>query len=219
VNVFGNPKTTSNGREVVVCADAGRDLRAAVGAAVASVTIGVGTLIGGATPADAAVFHFSGNKPPFLGPVAGRYLSACPTTPNCISTGSDVYGRSYVPPWTYHAKDDSKPMSEAIADLKKVIEDYPGARVVEERKTKSDLGEGYYLRAEFESKFFGFVDDFEALFQPEKIGTAGYEKGSGIVDYRSASRLGEGDFNANRNRVKDLRVALQDKGWKSIGFR
>mmetsp|Transcript_42807 Transcript_42807/g.167273 ORF Transcript_42807/g.167273 Transcript_42807/m.167273 type:complete len:104 (+) Transcript_42807:1046-1357(+) len=103
--------------------------------------------------------------------------------------------------------------------MKEVISMQPGAQIVEERPVKSDFGEGYYIRAEFESKIFGFVDDFEVLFQPQNIGTAGFEKGSGIVDYRSASRLGEGDFDVNRKRVKAIRVALQERGWKSIGFR
>lgn len=54
--------------------------------------------------------------------------------------------------------------------------------------------------AEFESKLMGFVDDVEFFFQPD--GTT--------VEYRSASRLGEGDLGANRKRIRDLRVALQD---------
>lgn len=54
--------------------------------------------------------------------------------------------------------------------------------------------------AEFESKLLGFVDDVEFYFQP---------KGS-TVEYRSASRLGESDFDVNRKRIRDIRVALQE---------
>lgn len=46
----------------------------------------------------------------------------------------------------------------------------------------------------------GFVDDVEFYFRPDEA----------TVEYRSASRLGEKDFNANRNRIRDLRVALQE---------
>lgn len=106
-----------------------------------------------------------------------------------------------------------------MEDLKQVIAKFPEAKIVEERPVKSKFGDGYYVRAEFESKFFGFVDDLEVLFQPEKVGTPGFENGSGIVDYRSASRLGEGDFDVNRKRIKALREELQKLGWSSIGFR
>lgn len=39
-----------------------------------------------------------------------------------------------------------------------------------------------------------------------------------LVEYRSASRVGESDFDINRKRIKELRIQLQKKGWKSVGF-
>lgn len=54
--------------------------------------------------------------------------------------------------------------------------------------------------AEFESKIMGFVDDVEVYFTPD----------NSTVEYRSASRLGEGDFDVNRKRIRDFRVALQN---------
>lgn len=44
------------------------------------------------------------------------------------------------------------------------------------------------------------MDDVEFFFQPDNT----------TVEYRSASRLGESDLDANRKRIRDLRVALQD---------
>jgi uncharacterized protein (DUF1499 family) len=38
------------------------------------------------------------------------------------------------------------------------------------------------------------------------------------VEYRSASRTGKANEEFNRKRIKALRVALNKKGWKSIGF-
>lgn len=40
------------------------------------------------------------------------------------------------------------------------------------------------------------------------------------MEYRSASRLGEDDLKANRTRIRDLRVALQnlDSSWASVGY-
>lgn len=55
--------------------------------------------------------------------------------------------------------------------------------------------------AECASKLLGFVDDVEIFFQPDNT----------TVEYRSASRLGEKDFDVNRKRIRDIRVALQEK--------
>lgn len=40
--------------------------------------------------ADAALFHFSGQRPTNIGVQYGRYLQNCPTTPNCISSSANV---------------------------------------------------------------------------------------------------------------------------------
>ena len=34
----------------------------------------------------------------------------------------------------------------------------------------------------------------------------------------SASRIGESDGNVNRKRIKAIRLELQKKGWRSIGY-
>lgn len=39
--------------------------------------------------ADAAIFHFSGQRPQNIGVKYGRYLQGCPATPNCISSMED----------------------------------------------------------------------------------------------------------------------------------
>ncbi len=70
-----------------------------------------------------------------------------------------------------------------------------------------------YLHVEYESPTFGFIDDFEAYFP------ATSKAGSSIVEYRSASRIGESDGDINRKRIRELRKALTSKyGWKSIGY-
>ncbi|XP_043716715.1 uncharacterized protein LOC122664799 isoform X2 [Telopea speciosissima] len=53
-----------------------------------------------------------------------------------------------------------------------------------------------------------FVDDVEFWFPPGK---------KSIVEYRSASRLGNFDFDVNRKRIKALRLELEKKGWTSEG--
>ena len=66
-----------------------------------------------------------------------------------------------------------------------------------------------YLYAEYESPTFGFVDDLEFYFPDDK---------PGVVEYRSASRIGESDGDINRKRIKAIRLELQKKGWKSLGY-
>ena len=68
-----------------------------------------------------------------------------------------------------------------------------------------------YLYAEFQSPTFGFVDDVEFWFPANK-------QKDGICEYRSASRLGESDGDINRKRIKAIRLELEKKGWKSIGY-
>jgi uncharacterized protein (DUF1499 family) len=54
-----------------------------------------------------------------------------------------------------------------------------------------------------------FIDDVEFYFPPGEFSR---------VEYRSASRIGESDGQANRKRIKALRQALERKGWASVGF-
>lgn len=65
-----------------------------------------------------------------------------------------------------------------------------------------------YILAEFRDKTFGTIDDVEFLFSTAT---------PGIVNYRSAARAGGGDDKRHRERVKELRKALQPKGWRSVG--
>lgn len=90
------------------------------------------------------------------------------------------YDSHYVPAWTYATGAEKKSMSEAIADAKEVLDKYEGETVtiMESRTTKSEVGEGYYILAHFQSPFFGFVDDVELFWQPD----------GKTVEYRSASR-------------------------------
>jgi uncharacterized protein (DUF1499 family) len=77
-----------------------------------------------------------------------------------------------------------------IARLQALIEATPGARIVEHRPD--------YLRAEFRSRWIGFIDDAEFWFDPV----------AGVVQVRSASRLGERDLGVNRARIEALREQL-----------
>jgi uncharacterized protein (DUF1499 family) len=58
-----------------------------------------------------------------------------------------------------------------------------------------------YLHYECASLLLRFVDDVEFLFdEPGKT-----------IHFRSASRVGYGDFGVNRRRMEDIRSRLQEK--------
>ncbi|KAK9273195.1 hypothetical protein L1049_018002 [Liquidambar formosana] len=156
-----------------------------------------------------AIFQFSGKKPDYLGVQKNTpALALCPATKNCISTSENSNDLThYTPPWNYNPQEGrgrKKPVSreEAMEELLQVIKstkpDKFTPRIVEK---KDD-----YVRVEYESPILGFVDDVEFWFPPGK---------DSIVEYRSASRLGNFDFDANRKRIKALRLELEKKGWAS----
>ncbi|CAN6296956.1 unnamed protein product [Urochloa humidicola] len=150
----------------------------------------------------------SGTKPGYLGVQKNPpSLALCPATNNCVSTSEEISDSThYAPPWNYNPKGGrrGKPISkeEAMKELIEVVTktkpDNFTPRIVE----KTDD----YIRVEYESPIFGFVDDVEFWFPPGN---------KPIIQYRSASRSGFVDFSANKKRVKELRLALEKKGWAS----
>ena len=111
------------------------------------------------------------------GLVAER-LSACPDTPNCVSSEFPDDPSHYISPLRYPTS-----LSEEAMDLiKRVIQEVGGEITAEE---------GAYISATFTSAFFGFVDDVEAR----------NDRANHTIHFRSASRVGHSDFGANRKRV------------------
>lgn len=140
-----------------------------------------------------------------------RTLSLCPPSPNCVSTAEEANDPThYVPGWTYNPEDGrgrTAPVSreQAMSELAEVVSSVsPDGFTPKIIKRTDD-----YLYAEFESPTFGFIDDFEAFFPSDRPGT---------VEYRSASRIGESDGDVNRKRIKAIRLELQKKGWRSLGY-
>ncbi|XP_075518362.1 uncharacterized protein LOC142552553 isoform X2 [Primulina tabacum] len=156
-----------------------------------------------------AIFHFSGTKPNYLGVQKNPpSLALCPATNNCVSTSENVSDRShYAPPWDYNPEEgrgSKNPASkeQAMKELLDVIKSTKPENFSPKITEKTDD----YVRVEYESPIMGFVDDVEFWFPPGK---------KSIVQYRSASRLGNFDFDVNRKRIKALRLALEKKGWAS----
>ena len=92
-----------------------------------------------------------------------------------------------IDPLPFKAGGAGASMQALAAALRQVA----GVRVVSE-----DAG---YLRAEARTRWLGFVDDLEFVADPQR----------GVIDLRSASRLGAEDFGANRRRIEALRAAYQ----------
>lgn len=167
-----------------------------------------------------SVFNFEGERPTALGVQTFNGetigLALCPPSPNCVGTAdefSDV--QHYVPAWTYAdeekvARGGSRvSRGDAMNQLVDVIEttDCDGFAATITERTDD------YLRVEYKSPLFGFVDDVEFWFPPDRGNV------SSRVEYRSASRLGQSDGDINRKRIRALRLALTTKyGWKSVGF-
>ncbi|XP_058085664.1 uncharacterized protein LOC131233080 isoform X2 [Magnolia sinica] len=151
----------------------------------------------------------SGTKPSYLGVQRNsQSLALCPATNNCLSTAEEMSDLThYAPPWNYNPEEGrgkKKPVSkeEAMAELLQVIKSTKPDRFTPRVVEKNDN----YIRVEYESPIMGFVDDVEFWFPPGK---------KSIVEYRSASRLGNYDFDVNRKRIKALRLGLEKKGWAS----
>ncbi len=131
-----------------------------------------------------------GNRPADIGVANGRLKPPSPT-PNSISSQAALYPdhpqRAYAEIAPLPLKNASGPAS--LLALAAVLGAMPGITVVEQRPD--------YLYAQAETRWMKFTDDLEFWFNPAR----------GIVELRSASRLGRKDFGVNRARVEAIRAA------------
>jgi uncharacterized protein (DUF1499 family) len=120
-------------------------------------------------------------KPPSnLGVHNGR-LTECPESPNCVASNDAAESQRM------EAIVFSGSAAEATGKLKKTIQrTFSRAKLVDE--------DGGYLRYEFTSLIFRFVDDVEFLV----------DDGAKLIGFRSASRVGHSDLGANRRRMKKI---------------
>jgi uncharacterized protein (DUF1499 family) len=129
---------------------------------------------------------FSGTRPDNLGVRDGR-LADPKRTPNNVSSQADrnADAAHYIEPLRIGG--DPR---RAWTALGQVIEGMPRARVVTSAPD--------YLYAEFSSRLMGFVDDAEFFLDAK----------AGVIQVRSASRLGRSDFGVNRDRIESVRAKL-----------
>lgn len=138
---------------------------------------------------------FAGRMPADLGVRDGR-LKPPSRTENSVSSQADLWPDA---PQKAYARIAPLPLpggdaKAAIARIAAVVEDLPGARIVERRDD--------YLYAQFTTALMRYVDDVEFWVDPA----------AGVVQVRSASRLGSKDFGVNRARIESIRARLAAAG-------
>jgi len=126
----------------------------------------------------------AGKRPARLGPVDGQLQPVRTQLTNAVSSTATTDYHRIAP------LDAGLDPKAAFARLRGVIDAMPGAHVVTETPG--------YLYVEFQTRWLGFVDDAEFLLDAP----------AGLIQVRSASRLGRKDFGANRARIEAIRAGL-----------
>jgi len=134
---------------------------------------------------DSATF-FASSPPDNLGVKTGQ-LSQCPTTANCISSQAPD-SEHHIDAIAYESENHPDPISEIEAIVKSLD------------RSEIIAATNNYLRAEITSRWFGFVDDVEFYLNDD----------SGIIEVRSAARLGESDLGVNRARMETIRAKFSN---------
>jgi uncharacterized protein (DUF1499 family) len=137
---------------------------------------------------------FRGTVPDNLGVRAGR-LERPSRTPNSVSSQATLHAdhpmREYAELAPLPLRGDGAATLDAV---RSIVESMPGAKVM---KREPD-----YLYAQFSTRLLGFIDDTEFWVDP----------GAGVVQVRSASRVGRKDYGVNRARVEAIRARLAAAG-------
>jgi uncharacterized protein (DUF1499 family) len=124
---------------------------------------------------------------PDLGVENGK-LKQCPSTPNCVSSQAKDK-KHFIEPIFITAT----PL-EAKNYILKILNELKQAKIV--------VVEDNYIRAEFASKIFRFIDDVEFYFPDKKSKEL-------LIHVRSASRVGYSDLGVNRKRIEQIRSKLK----------
>jgi uncharacterized protein (DUF1499 family) len=111
-------------------------------------------------------------------------ITPCPSSKNCVST-VDTDADHGIQPISY-----SGTVDEAKNTLLAAIEALPKAQII--------THDGNYLHVLVRSQFFGYPDDVEFVFDDD----------SKVIRCRSAARMGEYDFDKNRERMNYFRQAF-----------
>lgn len=128
-----------------------------------------------------------GKMPEDLGANGGR-LGGCPDSPNCVSSFATDEG---------HQIDSYRLSGESAAVWSSL-----GAWLAAREDVEIIKNESGYVHAVFTTPLMRYRDDVEFLLRAE----------TNEIAVRSASRVGYGDMDANRNRIEEIRAALSADG-------
>ncbi len=130
----------------------------------------------------------TGRPPQDLGVQNGR-LKVPSQTPNSVSSQADLYPNhpqmNYARIAPFQFSGDGE---KAMARIAEILKNAPRTVVV-----KQEPG---YIYAQSTTAVLRFTDDVEFWL----------DKSAGVIQVRSASRLGKKDFNVNRDRVESIRA-------------
>lgn len=129
-----------------------------------------------------------GRMPAALADGSGR-LAPCPASPNCVS--SEATDALHAIP-VYRIRGDAGAAWAALATHVRAL---PRVEIV--------TSEDDYLHAVFTTRLMRYRDDVELRL----------DAASGVIDLRSASRVGYGDMGVNRERMESIRAALVAGGF------
>ncbi len=137
---------------------------------------------------------FSGNAPTDIGVTNGR-LKPPSTTRNSVSSQANLYPdhpqRVYAEIAPIALRGDTP--EAAMQALASVLAGQPGITVIQQTPD--------YVLAQARTRWLGFVDDLEFWVNLD----------AGVIDMRSASRLGQEDLGANRQRIEAIRTAYLNR--------
>jgi len=119
----------------------------------------------------------AGEPPQNIG-IRDGSLTACPESPNCVSSYENSEEHSIAA------------LDADLTQIQQVLLAMDEANIVEQSSN--------YLYAEFTSSLMGYVDDVEFLF----------DAANNTTQVRSASRVGYSDMGANRKRIEAIRSQL-----------
>ncbi|MFK7914796.1 MAG: DUF1499 domain-containing protein [Pseudomonadales bacterium] len=111
-------------------------------------------------------------------------LESCPASPNCVCS-TDTDRSHYIEP--LQLSGDAEQAWQALLEL---LQEDGSITVVHSNSE--------YIRAEAKTRLLRFTDDLEFLLNREL----------GVIDVRSASRLGYSDLGKNRRRLEGIRTAF-----------
>jgi len=123
-----------------------------------------------------------------LGLTTKNQFFPCPKNPNCVSSFENPKNeKNFIRPIKFLGQKET-----IIKKLVTLIENNPNAKIVERKEN--------YIRAEYTSSFFKFVDDIQFYFGKKNI-----------IHIKSSSRVGYSDFGKNKQRVEEIELTLQQE--------